>query len=38
MLETMFRENTDIIFAVILLLILKMRSMFYLYVLVILPL
>ena len=33
MLETMFRENKDIVFAVILLLILKMSSMLYLYVL-----
>ena len=38
MLETMFRENKEIVFAVILLLILKMSSMLYLYVHVILPL
>ena len=37
MLELMFRENKDIGFAVILLLILKMSSMLYLYVHVILP-
>jgi len=37
MLETMFRENKDIVFAVILLLILKVSSMLYLHFLVIPP-